>query len=97
RNSQDVLEDPFAAHDRRRPRGIRRDRQDTGLAKQPASPAVVVQRDPTEAAPIHVWDSVMLGEPFVDERVIRAQQLERAPILAQDAVDEELGLLPKGL
>ena len=39
----------------------------------------------------------MFCEPFVQERVVRPQQVERAPILADDAVDEELGLLAQGL
>ena len=34
----------------------------------------------------------MLGQPFVDERVVRAQQIEDAAILGEDALEEELGL-----
>ena len=39
----------------------------------------------------------MLRQPFVDKRVIRAQQVERAPILTQHAVEKELRFLPEGL
>ena len=39
----------------------------------------------------------MLGQPFVDERVVRAQQIEHAPIFAEDAVDEEFGFLAERL
>ena len=97
RNSKNILEDPLAAQHRRGPGGIGRDRQNACLAKQPAAPAVFVQRDTPEAAAIHVRDAVMPGEPFVDERVIRPQQVEDAPILAQDAFEEQFRFLPKGL
>ena len=35
RRAEDVLENPFAAQDRRRPLGVRRDRQDAALPEQP--------------------------------------------------------------
>jgi hypothetical protein len=34
----------------------------------------------------------MLGQAFVEERVVGAQEIEDAPILAKNAFDEELGL-----
>ena len=37
----------------------------------------------------------MPGEPFVDERVIRVQQIQDAAILVQDAVEQELDLTAK--
>ena len=97
RHPKNILEDPLAANDRRGPRGIGRHRQNACLAKQPASPAVLAQRDAPEVAAIHMRDAVMLGQPFVDIREIRAQQVECAPILAQDAFEKELGFLTKGL
>jgi hypothetical protein len=44
-----------------------------------------------------VSNAVVLGQPLVEERVIRAQKVEHAAILAQDAVDEELCLAAKRL
>ena len=39
----------------------------------------------------------MFRQPLVEERVVRAQQIERAPVLAQDAFEEELRFLAKCL
>ena len=39
----------------------------------------------------------MTREPFVDERVVGAQQIRDAAIFAQGARDEELGLLPEAV
>src|SRR5262249_9456020 len=39
----------------------------------------------------------MSGKPFVQERVIGAQQIERAAILAHDALEEQFRFAPKGL
>ena len=40
---------------------------------------------------------VVFGEAFVQECVIRPEQVEQAPVLAQHTFDEKLGFLPKGL
>ena len=39
----------------------------------------------------------MLGQPLVDERVVRCQQVEHVPVAAHDAVEEELGLGLEGI
>ena len=39
----------------------------------------------------------MAGKPFIDERVIRGQQLQDAAILVDDVVDQELDLAAKRL
>ena len=82
---------------RRGPRRVRRHRQDAALAQQPAALAVLVERDAAEAAAVDVRNAVVLRQPLVDERVVGAQQIEHAAILAQDAVEEELRLLPERL
>ncbi len=97
RDAQKIPEDPLAAKHRRGPGGVGRDHQNARLAEQAAAPAVVIERHATEAAAVDVRDAVMLREPFVDERVVGAQEIERASILAQDALEKELGLLPEGL
>ena len=48
--------------------------------------------DAAEVAAAHVRDAVVLRQPLVEERVVRRQQVEHAAVLAEDAVDEELGL-----
>ena len=53
------------------------------------------QRDAPEITALHVWNPVVLRQPLVQERVVRRQQLEHAPVLAQDAVQEQLGLAMK--
>ena len=40
-------------------------------------------------------NAVVPREPLVDERVVRRQQFDDAPVVAQLAVEEELGFLPK--
>ena len=75
-------------------------RQDAPLAQQAAPPGVVlvaVELDAAEPAAVDVRDAVVLGQALVDERVVRAQQIEHAAVLAHHAVDEHLRLLPEGL
>ena len=85
RRAEQVLENPLAAHDRRRAVGIRRHRQDAALAEQPAARAVRPKRHAPEVAALDVRDAVVPREPLVDERVVGAQQVERAAVLAHDA------------
>ena len=40
---------------------------------------------------------VVLGQPLVHERIVRAQQIERAAVFLHDAFDEELGFAPERL
>ncbi len=97
RHAEQVVEHPLAANHRRRPGRVRRDGQDAALPQQSAAPAVVGQRDAPETVAVHVRDTVVLRQPFVDERVFRVQQIENAAVLAQHAVHEQLGLAPEGL
>ena len=39
----------------------------------------------------------MLGEPLVQERVVRSQQIEHTSVFANDAVEEEFRLAPERL
>ena len=39
----------------------------------------------------------MLGQPLVDERVVRGQQIDDAAVLADDAVEEQLDFAPHRL
>ena len=97
RDAEQVLENPLAADDRRRAIGIRRHREDAALPEQTAAHAVRTELDAPEPAPLHVGDAVVARQPFVDERVVGAQQVERAAILAHDALEEQLGLAAERL
>ena len=50
------------------------------------------QRHAAELRAVDVRDAVVLGQPLVDERVIRRQQIEDAAIFVDDAVEEQLDL-----
>src|SRR6187399_2274579 len=53
------------------------------------------QADAAEPAAVDVMNPVVLGEPFVDERVVGVQQVEHAAILLDDRVEQELDLAAK--
>src|SRR5438093_12214381 len=55
------------------------------------------ERHTAESASVDVGNSVVLRQAFIEERVIRPDEIEHAAILAQHAVEEELGFLPEGL
>ena len=55
------------------------------------------QRHAPEVAALDVRDAVVPRQPLVQERVVGAQQVERAAVLADDAVEEQLGLAPERL
>ena len=75
---------------------IRRDRQHAALAQQAAAP-IVASLDAPEVTAAHAADAVVPRQPLVDERVVGAQELEGAPVLAQLTLEEQPGLLPEGL
>ena len=91
RSGQDVVEDPFAPSNHRRPVGERGGGQEAPLAEETAS-ILVLQRDPAEVAAVDVRDAVMFREPFVQERVVGCHEVEHAAVLVQDALEEELRL-----
>ena len=97
RRADDVLQDPLAAKHGRCPVGVRRDRQHAALSQNAPARTVLVERDAPEAAAVHVRDPVVFGEPLVHERVVGAEQIERAPVLLHDALDEQLGFAPECL
>ena len=55
------------------------------------------ERDAAELAAVDVRDAVVLGQPLVDERVVRRQQIGDAAILADDAVEQQLDFAPHRL
>ena len=91
RRCEQILQHPLAAQHRRRPGRVGGERQDASLAQQSAARAAGGKRDAPEIAALHVGNAVVLGQPLIDERVVGRQQFEHAAILAQDAVEEQLG------
>ena len=81
---------PLAAIHRRRAIGVRRQHQDAAVAENAA--AVLGQRHAAELRPGDVRNAVVQRHALVDERVVGREQVEQAPILAHEAVEEELGL-----
>ena len=64
---------------------------------RPPRTLFVAEGDATESAAVHVRDAVVPGEPLVHEGVVRAEQVERAAVFADDALEEQLGLASKRL
>src|SRR6185295_13703386 len=95
--AEDVVEQPFAAQDRRRTVRVRRGRQQRALREQPAALIVVRERDSTEAAAVDPRNAVMTRQAFVDERVVRVQQIDDAAIVANGASDKQLRFTLEGL
>ena len=52
-----------------------------------AVPASETRRN---SSPVTPGDAVVPGEPFVDERVIRVEELEHAAVFVLDRLEEEL-------
>ena len=67
------------------------------MTQQAAAPALRRECHPAEVAAMNVRNAVILREALVQEGVVRPDQVQRAAILADDAVDEELGFLPERL
>src|SRR5258706_15727677 len=72
-------------------------RQNTSLTEQPASAGVRVKVDAAETAAVNVRNSIMLGQPLIEEGVFSAQQFGNAAILAHDAVKEQFRFLAERL
>ena len=95
RRAEQHLQHPLAALHRRGAIGHRREQQDAALRQQAA--ARLRQRHAAEAGAGDVGNAVVPREPLVDERVVGGDQIEHAAVLADDAVEEELGFLDERL
>mgnify|MGYP003694800851 CR=1 FL=1 len=65
--------------------------QHAALPQQAAARAVGRQRHAAEVAAVDVRDAVVACQPFVHERVVRAEQVDDAAVVADDALEEHLG------
>src|SRR6185369_8614503 len=61
------------------------------------SPRGIGNRDATELIAVNAGDAVVPRQPFVDERVIRRQKIEDAAVFADDAREQQFGLMPHRL
>ena len=66
------------------------------MAEQ-AEPVRIGELHLAEARAVDAGDAVVPRQPLVDERVVGAQQLQRAAVLAQDVREEQLGFAAEGL
>src|SRR5581483_1504612 len=95
RSAQQILQNPFPALHHRSPVGVGGDRQDAALAQQ-SSPVRVGKLDAAELRPVHVRYAVVFRKALVDVRIVSPEQIEHAPVLAQDAGKKQLGFLLEG-
>ena len=92
---ENIVEQPLSADCRRRAGRVRGHGQNRRLAQQP--PAVLIgERHPAEVGSIDARNSVVPGQLFVEERVLRRQQIHDAPVLLQLSVEEQLHLPHEG-
>ena len=91
RRSEQHFHHPLAALHRRRALGDRRQRQDAAVAENAA--AIGGQRDAPEFGAGDVRDAVVARDALVRVGVVGGKQIEQAAILANQAVEEQLGLL----
>src|SRR5262249_19146752 len=92
RSAENIRQHPLATEHGRRPCRMGRDEQNAALSQQTSARIVVAIDDLPEPAALHIWHAIMFGEPLVEERVIRRNKIERAPILLDDAAEEQLSL-----
>ena len=65
------------------------------MAQQACAP-VVTERDAAKVTALHMPNSVVLGQSFVGERIVRRQELRHAAIRAQLILEKQLGLPLEG-
>ena len=89
RRAEDVRQHVLAARDRRRPVPVRVERQHAALAEQPAA-VVVLDAHAAILIAVDVRHAVVPRQPLVQERVVRVEQIQDAPVLDHDALEEHL-------
>ena len=91
RRAEDVLEDPLAAQHRRGARRVGRHGEHAGL-RQHAAALRAGEIDAAELGPGDARDAVVPRQPLVDEGVRAVEEVEDAAVLADDVLEEQLGL-----
>ena len=93
-SAEHVFQDPHTPLDRRGPVVLHPgDRQEAALAQQPAA-AVEVRAEPpaAEMRAVDVRDAVVLRQSLVQERVVGGHQVDDVAVLAEHALEQQLGL-----
>ena len=97
-HAEDVRHDPLASGHRRGSFRLACCREKRPFAYQPASYVDVrTEHHAPELASLKTWNAIMLGQTFVDERVVRAQQINDTAVFSNDTVEKQLDLAPHRL
>src|SRR5687768_16766313 len=97
RRTEQVLQDPLAAHHGGGACGDRGYRQHAAVTQQPAARAGGIEGDAAEVAAADVLHPVVTRQPLVNERVVGIEQLDDRPILTDDGAEEHLGFAAERL
>ena len=96
-HAEDVRHDPLPARDRRGSFRLGGRREKRAFAEQSAPHVQAgIQVHAPELAAVDIRNAVVPGEPLVDERIVRGQQIEHIAILADDAVEEQFDFTAHG-
>ena len=81
--AQEIFQNPLASQHGRRPVRVGRDQLKTSLSQQAtAGVEVFIKLHTPEPSSINVWNSVMSRKAFVEECVIRGQEIQHAAAFA---------------
>ena len=90
RRPEQDLHHPFPAQDRRGALRFRGEREHAGMPKNAAAPVVGIRHAPHLSAH-DPGNAVMPGEPLVDKRVVRREEIGHGAVIAKDLAEERLG------
>ena len=62
------------------------------MTQQPATVLFALKRYASKAAAVDMGNVVVLGQPLVEKRVVRADQVQHTAVFADDALEEQLCL-----
>ena len=63
------------------------------MTEDPAAPVIRIAHA-SEMPSGHILDLVVRREALVDEGIVRGEEVEEAPVLTNEVIEEHLGLLP---
>src|SRR5208283_746861 len=87
--AQQILQNPLASLYYRRSVGIGSNSQQTALPQQAAA-IRIVQRHAPQLRSVNSGNAVVPRQALIQKRIIGAQQFERAAVLAENALKEQL-------
>src|SRR4029453_7103226 len=89
-------QNPLASSHRRSSIDDGRHEQDASLTEQAPS-SIALKSDATEPASVHVGDTVVPGQPLIDECVIRFEEVHDAAVFANNTFQEQFRLAAERL